>query len=54
MGWLGALLGDRSPLTGEVAERWRDLVALLGGVAGTTGLARDGWTEAVAVLELRW
>ncbi|HLH21836.1 MAG TPA: DUF3352 domain-containing protein [Chloroflexota bacterium] len=52
--WLGGVMGDRFPLNGEGAERWRDLVGLLGGVAGTTGLPRDGWIESAAVLELHW
>ncbi|HZS01342.1 MAG TPA: DUF3352 domain-containing protein [Chloroflexota bacterium] len=52
--WLGALVGDRFPLNAPGGDRWRELVDLLGDVAGTTGLARDGWIESAAVLELRW
>jgi hypothetical protein len=54
VGWIGALLGDRFPLNGDGADRWRELVGLLDSVAGTTGVARDGWIESVALLGLRW
>jgi hypothetical protein len=54
VGWIGALMGDRSPLSGADAARWRDLLGLLGGAAAANGLARDGWLETIAVLEVRW
>jgi hypothetical protein len=54
VGWIGGMMGDRSPLGGADAARWHELLGLIGGLAAANGLPRDGWLETVALLEVRW
>ena len=58
LGGLGDFLGART--SGPLAQAggddrlWRELLDLLGPLAGATGLPRDGWLQHTALLEIRW